>query len=125
MIVTRKCVDGGVGTGIPGTALGGGPGGQGTGPDPGGGGGGGTVGSVSSNSVTQYSVTAGCTAVDTVNELGAVGEFCWLQDTMVNAASERTMNGAINFGDVNDIGYSREPKLFGLIGSDSTRSRKR
>jgi hypothetical protein len=53
--------------------------------------------------VTQYSVTAGCTAVDTVNELGAVGDCCWLQDAMVNAASEKTMNGAITLGEVSDI----------------------
>ena len=110
---------------MPGTALGGGPGGQGTGPDPDAGGGPGLVGSVSSNSVTQYSVTAGCTAVDTPNELGAVGEFCWLQDTMVNAASERTINGAIIFGDVSDIGYSLGTEIFGLIGSDSIPPRKR
>jgi len=75
--------------------------------------------------VTQYSVAAGCTAVDTVIELGAEGEFCWLQDTMVTAASARTMNGTINFGDVSDIGYSWEPKLFGLVSSDPNRQRKR
>jgi hypothetical protein len=114
-MLNRKCVDGGVGTGIPGCAFGGGPGGQGTGPDPGGGGGGGSSlgreypgpggSGVSSTSVSTYSITTGCSAVDVV-ELGAVGELCWVQDTIINAASETAVKGAINLGEVNDIGYS-------------------
>ena len=125
-------MDGGVGIGTPSAARGGGPGGQGNGADPeiiggagkatGAGSGAGTgVGSraktaagdpsLSSNNVTQYSVTAdGCAsavvdgdAVDDVSALGVVGAPSWLQDATTNPASERTTSGAMNLGDLDDI----------------------
>jgi hypothetical protein len=67
--------------------------------------------------VTKYSVTAPCRDVDAVIELGAVGEFCWPQDTIISAASRRAVKGAMNLGEVNDIGYSCKAKFFTLIGS--------
>jgi len=91
-MLSRKCVDGGVGTGTPGAASGGGPGGQGKGADPDTGGGGGAgagtgspVGGGSSGAgdpgsgvgatskrVTKCSVTAGSSEVDGCREVDAV-----------------------------------------------------
>jgi hypothetical protein len=119
----RGCVDGGVGTGTPGSALGGGPGGQG-GQEPEGGGGAGssnnrnfsepTDAGVASASTSSPSTTTDCEPIAPDDELGAVGEFNWLHDTIVKAASAVSMKGAINRGDVNDIGNSLKSSLVGF-----------
>jgi hypothetical protein len=114
-------VDGGVGTGTSGCAIGDGPGGQGVHADPGGGGGGGgggagagsssIAGSASSNRVTQYSVTGAARSGDTDTALGDTGVGCSLHDAMRNAPSDSAIKTPITRGDVRDIFNSCERRF--------------
>jgi hypothetical protein len=62
-------------------------------------------------------MTTDCPPIAPSCELGAVGEFSWLHDAKVKAATAVTMKGTINRGDVNDIGSSL--KFFTLVGFPS------
>jgi hypothetical protein len=121
----RELVDGGVGTGTPGCALGGGPGGQGSGAEPEGGGGATSnnrkfsdpadagLAGLASASTSSSSTTTDCEPIAPNWGLGAVGEFNWLHDTIVKAAPAVTKE-AMNRGDVNDICNSLKSSLVGF-----------